>query len=85
MPLREADVWVAAKLVAHIKTRSDGANVFSYSPSTIEAGGPAVAFSLPVSAAPVIAPHEALPTFSQTFSPRADAFPLQEEGESFPR
>lgn len=69
MPLREADVWVAGKLVAHIKTRSDGANVFTYTQDTIEAGGPAVAFSLPVSAAPVITPHGALPTFFSNLLP----------------
>lgn len=69
MSLHTADVWVGSCRVATLRTLPNGSTEFAYTSDTITKGGPQVAFSLPVTAHPVITPNGALPTFFSNLLP----------------
>lgn len=58
-----ADVYKGGHLAGTITRTKDGGTLFSYSPAYRTAAMPAVATTLPVTAAPVAAAHGALPPF----------------------
>ncbi|KAA8722228.1 type II toxin-antitoxin system HipA family toxin [Corynebacterium phocae] len=69
MPALSADVFVGASKAATLKLHPDGTTTFAYTPAALTSHGPQVAFSLPVTDAPVRTPGGALPAFFTNLLP----------------
>lgn len=60
--VEQADVYKSGRLAATLTRTADGV-AFRYRDEWIDAGGPAVATTLPVAAGPVVRPGGALPAY----------------------